>query len=68
MLYIYTFLYSSPAFVICRLFDDGLSDLCEVVPRFHFDLCLSQDIEYGSLCYAVGPCYLSLLYVIICIY
>ena len=27
---------------------------------------LSQDIEYSSLCYTVGPC-LSILYVIVCI-
>ena len=28
---------------------------------------LSQDIEYSSLCYKVGPCCLSILYVIVCI-
>ena len=32
---------------------------------FHFGL--SQDIEYSSLCYTVGPCCLSILYVIVCI-
>ena len=32
---------------------------------FHHDL--SQDIKYSSLCYAVGPCYLSILYIIACI-
>ena len=26
---------------------------------------LLQDIEYGSLCYRVGPC-LSILYVVVC--
>ena len=34
------FLFStpSPAFVICRLFNDGQSDWCEVVPHCSFDL------------------------------
>ena len=33
---------------------------------FHYGL--SQDIEYSSLCYTVGPCCLSILNVIVCIY
>ena len=28
---------------------------------------LSQDIEYSSLCYTVGPCCLSILYIPVCI-
>ena len=32
---------------------------------FHYGL--SQDIDYSSLCYMVGPCYLSILYIIVCI-
>ena len=32
---------------------------------FHYGL--SQDIEYSSLCHRVGPCCLSILYIIICI-
>ena len=32
---------------------------------FHF--CLPQGIEHSSLCYAVGPCCLSILYMIVCI-
>ena len=28
---------------------------------------LLQDIEYSSLCYTVGPCCLSALYIIVCI-
>ena len=32
---------------------------------FHYGL--SQEIEYGSLCSTVGPCYLFILYVIVCI-
>ena len=27
---------------------------------------LSQNIQYSSLCYMVGPCYLSILYILIC--
>ena len=27
----------SPAFIICRLFNDGHSDQCEVIPRCSFD-------------------------------
>ena len=33
---------------------------------FHYGL--SQEIEYSSLCYTVGPCCLSILNVIVCIY
>ena len=37
----------SPAFVICRLFNDGHSDWCEVVPHCSFDLRFSKinDVE-----------------------
>ena len=28
---------------------------------------LSENVEYNSLCYTVAPCYLSVLYIIICI-
>ena len=28
---------------------------------------LLQDIEYSSLCYTVGPCYLSILLIVVCI-
>ena len=27
---------------------------------------LLQDIEYSSLCYTVGPCWLSVLYIVVC--
>ena len=33
---------------------------------FHYGL--SQDTEYSSLCYTVGPCCSSILYIIVCIY
>ena len=32
----------SPAFIICRLFDDGHSDPCEVIPHYSFDLHFSN--------------------------
>ena len=35
-------------------------------PFFHYRL--SQDIEYSSLCYTVGPCCLSILYIVVYIY
>ena len=28
----------SPAFIVCRLFDDGHSDQCEMIPHCGFDL------------------------------
>ena len=33
----------SPAFIVCRLFDDGHSDWCEVVPHCGFDLHFSDN-------------------------
>ena len=32
---------------------------------FHYGL--SQDIDYSSQCYTVGPCYLSILYIRVCV-
>ena len=36
---------------------------------FHIPFCygLLHDTEYSSLCYTVGPCYLFILYIIVCI-
>ena len=34
---------------------------------FSIMVCQSQDIEYSSLCYTVGPCCLSILYTIVCL-
>ena len=33
---------TSPEFVICRLFNDGHSDWCDVVPHYSFDLHLRE--------------------------
>ena len=33
----------SPAFVVCRFFDDGHSDQCEVIPHCSFDLHFSNN-------------------------
>ena len=46
------------------------SDLViHVYVHFHvlFHFCLPQGIEHSSLCYAGGPCCLSILYMIVCI-
>ena len=32
----------SPAFIVCRLFDDGHSDWCEVICHYSFDLHFSN--------------------------
>ena len=32
---------------------------------FHYGL--SQDIEYSSLGYTIGPCCLSILYIVVCV-
>jgi len=34
----FPFLHTSPAFIVCRLFDDGHPDQCEVIPHCSFDL------------------------------
>ena len=42
--------------------------ICIYIPfhiLFHFGL--SWDIEYSSLCYTVGPCCLSILYMYVCV-
>ena len=44
----------SPAFIVCRLFDEGHSDWCEVISHFSFDLSCSyfyikNIISFGSL-------------------
>ena len=42
----------SPTFIVCRLFDDGHSDQCEVIPHCGFDLHFSNsDVEYLFMCF-----------------
>ena len=43
--------------------------VCVCLYFFHilFPYGLSWDIEYSSLCYAVEPCFLSILYIMVCI-
>ena len=36
----------SPAFVVCRLFDDGHSDQCEMIPHYSFNLHFSNNNEH----------------------
>ena len=58
-IYIYIYI-NIPAFIIyiyiCFLF----------YILFHYRLL--QDIEYGSLCYTQGPSWLSILYIVVCIF
>ena len=35
--------YPSPAFIVCRLFGDGISDWCEVISHCSFDLHFSSN-------------------------
>ena len=52
------FLFSSPppAFIVCRLFDDGHSDRCEVVSHCSFDLHFSSN----ERCWAFFMCLLAI--------
>ena len=36
----------SPAFIVCRFFDDDHSDGCEVIPHCRFFICISLIISY----------------------
>ena len=38
----FPFLHPSPTFIVCRLFDDGRSDQCEVISHCSFDLHFSN--------------------------
>ena len=49
----------SPAFIICRLFDDHLSNWCEVVSHGSFDLNFSDNEQ----CWALFHVFVSHLYV-----
>ena len=42
----------SPAFIVCRLFDDGHSNQCEVISHCSFDLhsLIMSDVEHLSMC------------------
>ena len=43
---------TAPAvFIVCRYFDDGHSDYCEVIPHCSFDLHFSNDIEHIFMCF-----------------
>ena len=43
---------TSPAFIVCRLFDEGHSDWCEVIAHCIFDLhsLIMSDVEHLSMC------------------
>ena len=40
---VFPFLHILPAFIVCRLFDDGHSDWCEVISHYSFDLHFSNN-------------------------
>ena len=51
-----------------ELLDTPLLSTCRLLIYFFlFHYGLLQDTEYSSLCYTVGPCCLSILYIIVCI-
>ena len=39
----FPFLHTSSEFIVCRIFDDGHSDQCEVIARCNFDLHFSNN-------------------------
>ena len=49
----------SPAFVVCRFFDDGHSDWCEIITHCSFDLHFSNN----ERCLAFFHVFVSHLYV-----
>ena len=57
---VFPFPTSSPAFVICRLFNDGHSNLCEVIPHCSL-ICISliiSDVEHFSCAFWTSICLL----------
>ena len=47
---------------------DSVTDIYTFFLKYSFPLWFTQEIGYSSLCYTVGPCCLSILNVIVCIY
>ena len=47
----YVFSTSSPGLILCRFFDDGHSDWCEMLPHCSFDFHFSMsDVEHLLMC------------------
>ena len=51
-----------------RLSDSVIHIHVSISFQILFPFRLSQNIEQSSLCYAVGPCWLSILYTVVCIF
>ena len=51
---------SSPAFIVCRFFDDGHSDQYEVMPHYSFDLHFSNNERHCTSFHVCWP-FISLL-------
>ena len=56
----------SPAFIVCRIFDDDHSDWYELVPHCTFDLCFSNAL-WCSVSFHVPLCHLYAFFEEMCI-
>ena len=50
-----------PSFIVCRLFDDGHSDWCELIPHCSFDLYFSNNEQ----CWAFFHVFIGYIYIYI---
>ena len=50
---------------VIQLYTRTYTYICIFLFQILFHYSLLQDIEYGSLCYTVGPCCLSILYTVV---
>ena len=57
----------SPAFIVCRIFDDGHSDWCEMISHCSFDLHFSNsDVEHLFMFYWPSVCLFGEMSVWVC--
>ena len=62
-----SFIYFVEVLFIFNVFIFAVDQSASVIHIYSFHYDLSQNIEYCSLCYGVGLCCLSILYIIVCI-